>query len=136
MKRTSLLILALKITLSLSNTASVSKVESYEDLTVKISELNLTEGDTFVIFFAPWCSDCVLAEPLLTKCIAEAPRDNKYLYVDIGDFTSWRDRNNKFRRDRDIRLERLPTLIKWGTNERLVEGELMEENLIRKMLRH
>ena len=132
MKLTCFLILALKITLS--SMASVSKVGNYEEFKDKIYELTSTEGNIFVIFLASWCSDCARAEPLLTKSIAEAPGDYKFLYVDIGDYSSWRDRNNSFRTDRATRLERLPTLVKWGTDQRLVGDQLMDKNLIGEML--
>ena len=132
MKLACFLIFALRI--KLSSLASVSKVGNYEDFKDKIYELTSTEGNIFVVFLASWCSDCVRAEPLLAKSIAEAPWDSKFLYVDIGDYSSWRDRDNRFRTDRATRLERLPTLVKWGTDERLVEDQLMDESLIREML--
>ena len=87
------------------------------------------------------------------KCLAEAPEDSHFLYVGVGDRAFWKDQNNIFRTAKETQLRRLvlegyyspkifdiviifsvPTLIKWGTKQRLEEGQLMNENLIKMML--
>ena len=35
---------------------------------------------------------------------------------------------------KETQLKSVPTLIKWGTNQRLQEGQLMDENMVKMML--
>jgi len=121
--------------------AKVSKVEGFDAFKAKIAELTGGEGDVFVYFSGSpdnsgqsWCPDCVTAEPIVTKSLAAAAEDSHFLYVAVGDRTFWKDQTNIFRTAKETQLKSVPTLIKWGTKQRLQEGQLMNENLIKMML--
>merc|ERR1711972_1089930 len=65
---------------------------------------------------ASWCPDCVIAEPVVNKCLEKAPEDSHYLYVGVGDRAFWKDPNCIFRTHKDTQLKSVPTL---SSGERL-----------------
>ena len=46
---------------------------------------------------------------------------------------SWKDPNNELRLDKEFSLKCIPTLVKWKTNQKLLEEQCADENLL-KML--
>jgi len=119
----------------------ISKVEGFEAFESKVAELAGSGGDVFVMFSGSknadgisWCPDCVTAEPVVSKCMAELPDESHYLYVGVGDRTFWKDQSCIFRTSPKTQLKSVPTLIKWGTKLRLEEGQLMKEDMVKMML--
>ncbi|KAJ2412859.1 hypothetical protein H4218_005413 [Coemansia sp. IMI 209128] len=88
----------------------------------------------YVLFFgreAPgtnrsWCSDCVIADPLVREEIGKV-ENSILLEVPVDRSTDQDSATNTFRKRGDIRLTRIPTLLRWGKAGpsviRLVEGE-------------
>jgi hypothetical protein len=66
-----------------------------------------------------WCSDCTNAAPVLQKCLDDPDLLNaetdEFISVDVGDRETWKNPENEYRLDKDIRLERIPSLIQWKT---------------------
>ncbi|KAJ2741006.1 hypothetical protein GGI20_005485 [Coemansia sp. BCRC 34301] len=88
----------------------------------------------YVLFFgreAPgtnksWCSDCVIADPIVRDEIGKV--DNSVLLeVPVDRSTDEDSPTNIFRKRSDIKLTRIPTLLRWSKagpySARLVEGE-------------
>ncbi|KAJ2909271.1 hypothetical protein GGI21_002048 [Coemansia aciculifera] len=88
----------------------------------------------YVLFFgreAPgtnrsWCSDCVIADPIVREEIGKV--DNSILLEVPVDRSADQDSaTNIFRKRSDIKLTRIPTLLRWSKagpyTTRLVEGE-------------
>ncbi|XP_053681348.1 thioredoxin domain-containing protein 17-like [Anopheles nili] len=70
-----------------------------------------------------WCGDCVEAAPFIEKAVEEhAPANSHFIYVDVGDRSTWKDMNNPFRKDTNTHLSVIPTMIRWKNPQRL-EGE-------------
>jgi hypothetical protein len=46
---------------------------------------------------------------------------------------SWKDPNNELRLDTEFSLKCIPTLVKWKTSQKLLEGQCADESLL-KML--
>eukprot|EP00090_Calanus_glacialis_P012250 TRINITY_DN2072_c0_g1_i1.p1 TRINITY_DN2072_c0_g1~~TRINITY_DN2072_c0_g1_i1.p1 ORF type:complete len:125 (+),score=33.95 TRINITY_DN2072_c0_g1_i1:125-499(+) len=120
--------------------ATVVKVEGFEAFQAKVAELSKTGGDIFVMFSGSkdangvsWCPDCVDAEPVVNGCLSGAADDSHYLYVGVGGRSFWKDQNCVFRTAKETQLKSVPTLIKWGTKQRLEEGQCADKNLVGMM---
>ncbi|XP_038054847.1 thioredoxin domain-containing protein 17-like [Patiria miniata] len=78
-----------------------------------------------------WCPDCVDAEPVVTAGLASAPDDAVFIYCCVGDRAFWKDQQNGFRTNNKVKLSAVPTLLKWGTQKRLVEEECKKPDLVK-----
>lgn len=56
-----------------------------------------------------------------------------FLYVGVGGRDFWKDPDCVFRKDSSTQLKSVPTLIKWGTKERLEEDQCAKEDLVKLM---
>eukprot|EP00092_Neocalanus_flemingeri_P015670 GFUD01016962.1.p1 GENE.GFUD01016962.1~~GFUD01016962.1.p1 ORF type:complete len:125 (-),score=30.80 GFUD01016962.1:63-437(-) len=120
--------------------ANVVKVEGFEAFQSRVAELTKTGGDVFVMFSGSkdsngvsWCPDCVDAEPVVNGCLSTLASDTHYLYVGVGGRDFWKDQNCVFRTAKETQLKTVPTLIKWGTKQRLEEGQCADKNLVSMM---
>lgn len=50
----------------------------------------------------------------------------KFVYVEVGDRPTFKDRNCPFRLDKNVNIQVIPTLLKWKSPLRL-EGEQCEK---------
>ncbi|KAJ2818360.1 hypothetical protein GGI24_005119 [Coemansia furcata] len=95
----------------------------------------LSQSDAvYVLFFgreAPdtnksWCSDCVIADPLVREEIGKV-ENSILLEVPVDRSTDQDSATNTFRKRSDIKLTRIPTLLRWSkagpSPVRLVEDE-------------
>lgn len=119
---------------------NIVKVEGFEAFQAEVAELSKTGGDVFVMFSGSkdsngvsWCPDCVTAEPVVSACLSSAQEDSHYLYVGVGGRDFWKDPNCVFRTAPETKLKSVPTLIKWGTKQRLEEGQCADKNLVSMM---
>ena len=119
---------------------NISKVEGFDAFQKTIAELKNSGGDVFVMFSGSkdsngtsWCPDCVTAEPVVNECLSSLPDDSHYLYVGVGDRSFWKDPNCVFRTAKETQLKSVPTLLKWGTKQRLEEGQCADKNLVTMM---
>ncbi|XP_074413291.1 thioredoxin domain-containing protein 17 [Zonotrichia albicollis] len=78
-----------------------------------------------------WCPDCVTAEPIVRKELHNLPDESVFIYCLVGDRAYWKDPNNEFRRN--LKLTGVPTLLKYGTPQKLVEEECFKSELVRML---
>lgn len=98
-----------------------------KSVSVLYSGSNLPNGKS-------WCSDCVEAEPFIEKGLAAAPKDSHFVHVEVGDRPYWKDLKCPFRTDPKTKLNVLPTLAKWGTQNRLEGDQCLKVELIEMLL--
>lgn len=107
------------------------EVEGFEAFVSKVEALKSTGNSTFVLFSGSvdpstgksWCPDCVVAYPVIQAALEKtAPANANFLYVSVGPRDFWKDKNNVFRQDPRTKLRSVPTLIKYGSAQRLEEG--------------
>uniref|UniRef100_A0A8C3R599 Thioredoxin domain-containing protein 17 n=1 Tax=Cyanoderma ruficeps TaxID=181631 RepID=A0A8C3R599_9PASS len=78
-----------------------------------------------------WCPDCVTAEPIVRKELHNLPDESVFIYCLVGDKAYWKDPNNEFRKN--LKLTGVPTLLKYGTPQKLVEEECFKAELVRML---
>jgi hypothetical protein len=71
-------------------------------------------------------------QKVLTKCSEKV--DIKFLYVGVGERTFWKDPNCIFRHHETLKLKSVPTLMKWGTPQRIEEGQCAKESLVEMLI--
>merc|ERR1711890_111880 len=121
--------------------ATVVKVEGFQAFQTKVSELSSSGGAVFVLFSGSkdsdgesWCPDCVVAEPVVMKCMEDAPEGSHLLYVGVGDRATWKDPQCVFRTAKETQLKSVPTLVRWGKPQRLQEEQCADKELVSMML--
>jgi len=77
-----------------------------------------------------WCPDCVKAEPIVNAAAKKLSGDVVFIHYDVGPREQWKPPTNPFRVDERFRLTAVPTLIKWKSSHRLVEGECWNADLL------
>ncbi|EGF81728.1 hypothetical protein BATDEDRAFT_86770 [Batrachochytrium dendrobatidis JAM81] len=108
------------------------------DSTIKATVAEAS-GRVFVLLFgteAPatgqsWCSDCVIADPLIRKSIAKIS-DAVLIEAPAGSRGA-EYRSSKYHDHPDIKLMAVPTLIEWGKQgplKRLVEEDCARQDLL------
>ncbi|XP_042298384.1 thioredoxin domain-containing protein 17 [Sceloporus undulatus] len=78
-----------------------------------------------------WCPDCVKAEPIVRSQLPQLPEGAVFIYCQVGQREYWKDPNNEFRRV--LKLTGVPTLLRYGTPQKLVEEECFKPDLIRML---
>ncbi|XP_057695337.1 thioredoxin domain-containing protein 17 [Corythoichthys intestinalis] len=78
-----------------------------------------------------WCPDCVKAEPILKGAMSALPQDSVFIYCQVGERNYWKDPSNEFKTT--LKLTGVPTLLRYGTSEKLVEEQCLKEDLLRMM---
>ncbi|KAH3891335.1 thioredoxin domain-containing protein 17-like [Dreissena polymorpha] len=77
-----------------------------------------------------WCPDCVEADPVINSSLSKLPKDAIFIHCGVGDRTYWKDQNNAFRKDPTLKLTAVPTLLKVGHSQRLVEEQCANSDLV------
>ncbi|XP_033747754.1 thioredoxin domain-containing protein 17-like [Pecten maximus] len=80
-----------------------------------------------------WCPDCVAADPVVSRNLSNAPEDAVFIHCGVGGRDYWKDKNNVFRTNPQLKLKCVPTLMKLGKPNRLEEGQCADDDLV-KML--
>ncbi|XP_068950248.1 thioredoxin domain-containing protein 17 isoform X1 [Petaurus breviceps papuanus] len=75
-----------------------------------------------------WCPDCVQAEPVVLEALKHIPENAVFIYCQVGDRPYWKDPNNEFKKN--LKLTAVPTLLKYGTPQKLVESECLKASLV------
>ncbi len=75
-----------------------------------------------------WCPDCVEAEPVVLEALKHIGEDAVFIYCQVGERPYWKDPNNEFKQK--LNLTAVPTLLKYGTPQKLVEGECLKASLV------
>nr|XP_020657292.1 thioredoxin domain-containing protein 17 [Pogona vitticeps] len=78
-----------------------------------------------------WCPDCVKAEPIGRAELQNLPDGAVFIYCQVGDRAYWKDPDNEFRKN--LKLTGVPTLLKYGTPQKLVEEECFNPELVRML---
>ncbi|XP_061417806.1 thioredoxin domain-containing protein 17 [Lethenteron reissneri] len=92
--------------------------------------------DIFVLFSGSkdagsgqsWCPDCVAAEPVVRGALNTLPEGAVFIYCEVGDRTYWKNKDNEFRKQ--LQLTAVPTLLKYGSPQKLVEEECLKPELV------
>ncbi|KAK4812347.1 hypothetical protein QYF61_017124, partial [Mycteria americana] len=71
------------------------------------------------------------AEPVVRKELHNMPDESVFIYCLVGDRAYWKDPNNEFRKN--LKLTGVPTLLKYGTPQKLVEEECFKAELVRML---
>ncbi|KAG7259530.1 hypothetical protein CRUP_015266 [Coryphaenoides rupestris] len=70
-----------------------------------------------------WCPDCVKAEPIVRGEMSHLPEGSVFIYC--------LNPGNDFKKT--LKLSGVPTLLRYGTPQKLVEEECFKANLVRMM---
>ncbi|KAF2903097.1 hypothetical protein ILUMI_03085 [Ignelater luminosus] len=117
------------------------KVEGYDNFCEFMKNLK-TDGEYVHVYFSgsklpsgiSWCEDCVRAHPVVEAAVDKiADPKSHFVYVEVGDRSTWKDMNCPFRKDSRTKLMVIPTLLRWGNPQRL-EGEQCENPDLVEML--
>ncbi|XP_050435745.1 thioredoxin domain-containing protein 17-like [Adelges cooleyi] len=115
--------------------------KNYEEFTTLMKKLDDANQKSYVVFTGTpnetgksWCSDCVLAEPVIQNQIElneQLLKDVNLVYAYAGKREEWKNcPGNPFKTDKRIRLQFLPTIIKWGTLHKLQVEECLKPDLV------
>lgn len=75
-----------------------------------------------------WCPDYVQAEPVVQEGLKHVSEGYVLIYCQRGEKSYWKDPNNNFRKK--LKITAVPTLLKYGMPQKLVESECLQENLV------
>ncbi|XP_042207722.1 thioredoxin domain-containing protein 17-like [Homarus americanus] len=113
------------------------EVEGFEAFVEQVETFKSSGKPIFVLFSGSkdsngksWCPDCVVAEPVVKGALDKAPQDAVFIYVGVGDRAFWKDKNCVFRTDSRTKLKSVPTLMKYGTSQRLAEEQCAKDDLV------
>uniref|UniRef100_A0A8C7HIP8 Thioredoxin domain-containing protein 17 n=1 Tax=Oncorhynchus kisutch TaxID=8019 RepID=A0A8C7HIP8_ONCKI len=73
----------------------------------------------------------VHAEPVVRGEMSHLPEGSVFFYCQVGERPYWKDPNNEFKKT--LKLSGVPTLIRYGTPQKLVEEECFKADLVRMM---
>ncbi|CAF0756646.1 unnamed protein product [Adineta ricciae] len=113
------------------------QVNSYDELKNLVKTIE-KDKRIFVLFYGAkdnqghsWCSDCNFVEKPVAEMIPLLlPSNGIFIECSVGDRASWKDSNSSFRKDSQLRLTTIPTLVEWGTSKRLSENQLLDSDMI------
>ncbi|KAK3770138.1 hypothetical protein RRG08_007049 [Elysia crispata] len=112
-------------------------VEGYEAFTECLKE---NTGTVFVLFSGSlddtgvsWCPDCVKADPVIERNVDKAPEDSVFVHCHVGPRDYWKDQSNEFRKDPQLYLKCVPTLLRVGKPHRLEEEQCCSDDLVQMM---
>jgi len=72
-----------------------------------------------------WCPDCRIFEPIVTNKMETLEGENViYISCFVGNKSSWKDMQSPFRTDTKLNLSEIPTFLKYGSPEKLVDDQL------------
>lgn len=116
------------------------KVQGFEEFEKMVDYL---KGKEIFCFFSgnkdsngiSWCPDCVISEPIVRQELESLNNSAAvYIYCAVGSREDWKNKNNKFRTDKRLKLTGVPTLMKWGEpNQKLTEQKI-EKKLVSMLL--
>ncbi|XP_028662470.1 thioredoxin domain-containing protein 17 [Erpetoichthys calabaricus] len=112
------------------------KVQGYEEFTKVVKEHE--DKNVFVYFTGnkneqgvSWCPDCVKAEPVVRSQMEYLPEDSIFIFCQVGERPYWKDSGNAFKKI--LKLRGVPTLLRYGTAQKLEEEECFDANLVQMM---
>ncbi|KAK9764675.1 hypothetical protein K7432_007635 [Basidiobolus ranarum] len=122
------------------------RVQNPQEFDQKLNEqLKNDAQHVFVLFFGTedpstnesWCPDCVIADPAIRRAVSKIP--DSVLLECPADRQTWKfgSEPHPYKAREDIKLERLPTLMRWGKEgviSRLVEEDCAKPELLEKFV--
>ncbi|XP_047482430.1 thioredoxin domain-containing protein 17-like [Penaeus chinensis] len=114
------------------------EVEGFDAFVEAVESSKASGKPVFVLFSGSktaggvsWCPDCVTAEPVVKGAVDKAaPEDSVFIYVGVGGRDFWKDPNCVFRTDARTKLKSVPTLMKYGTPQRLEEEQCAKVDMV------
>ncbi|XP_059171954.1 thioredoxin domain-containing protein 17-like isoform X2 [Physella acuta] len=113
------------------------EVQGYAALKTVLNEID--SGHIFVLFSGSndengqsWCPDCV-EEPVIDRNLHLLSNNAVIIRCSVGDRLYWSNPSNEFRKDPELNLRYIPTLIKIGTPKKLEEKQCLSEDLVQMM---
>ncbi|XP_072909580.1 thioredoxin domain-containing protein 17 isoform X1 [Hemitrygon akajei] len=73
-----------------------------------------------------------LSEPVVRAELGKMPEGSVFIYCQTGTRPEWKDLKNKFRTE--LKINGVPTLMKYGTPQKLVEEELFKPELVKLLI--
>lgn len=70
-------------------------------------------------------------ETFITK---NPPEQGYFVRVKVGPREIWKDKNCPFRTDKTLRLTSIPTLIKWGSPQRLSDDQILNPECLAMLM--
>ncbi|KAG8001923.1 thioredoxin domain-containing protein 17 [Larimichthys crocea] len=112
------------------------KVRGYDEFCQAVSE---RKGKDIFAYFSgdkdaqgkSWCPDCVKAEPVVRGELSHLPEGSVFIYCQVGERAYWKDASNDFKKT--LKLSGVPTLLRYGTPQKLVEEECFKAELVKMM---
>jgi thiol-disulfide isomerase/thioredoxin len=115
-----------------------NKVDGFDE---KVEEaLALASGNPLLVMFTgaivkesgqSWCPDCTAAHPVIMDVMKDT--DAVMLEVPLTR-TIYRDPTLIFRTRADIKLNCVPTLLRWGTMNKLDDSQSQQRGLVEMLL--
>ncbi|XP_036308264.1 thioredoxin domain-containing protein 17 isoform X2 [Pipistrellus kuhlii] len=68
------------------------------------------------------------AEPVVREGLKHICEECVFIYCQVGEKPYWKDPNNDFRTN--LKITAVPTLLKYGTPQKLVESECLQADLV------
>lgn len=118
-------------------------VEGYEEFTAKVKAPEFEGMTKFCLFTGSldpttnesWCSDTRTFEPVVTKKMETLEGKNViFISCFVGGLDSWKNKQNPFRTDTKLNLSEIPTFLKYGSPQKLVDDQL-NEAMIERMFK-
>ncbi|GAB1607344.1 thioredoxin domain-containing protein 17-like [Argonauta hians] len=118
--------------------ANEIRVNGYDEYKATVDK---HKGKTIFVLFTgtedsngkSWCPDCVKADPVIKRNMKDLPADAIFIHCSVGDRTFWKDQGNAFRKDPELHLKGVPTLLKYGHPNQLKEEQCMKDDLIQML---
>ncbi|XP_035436078.1 thioredoxin domain-containing protein 17 isoform X1 [Spodoptera frugiperda] len=77
-----------------------------------------------------WCIYCQMAEPVVKAYLNELKKEITFVFVDVGNPETWRNKACPFRTDSRTRLMVIPTIIVWNGVQRLEGSQCAKRELL------
>eukprot|EP00071_Canis_lupus_P005880 XP_005620372.1 thioredoxin domain-containing protein 17 [Canis lupus familiaris] len=94
-------------------------------LLTQMSFLCATFHSSYVIIYTFFVFQ---AEPVVREGLKHISEGCVFIYCQVGERPYWKDPNNDFRKN--LKVTAVPTLLKYGTPQKLVESECLQANLV------
>jgi len=62
------------------------------------------------------------------------PLEGTFIRVKVGPRDFWKDKNCPFRTDKALRLQSIPTLVRWGTPKRLSDDAIQNPDNVKMLM--
>uniref|UniRef100_A0A8C4ZB85 Thioredoxin domain-containing protein 17 n=1 Tax=Gadus morhua TaxID=8049 RepID=A0A8C4ZB85_GADMO len=104
------------------------KVHGYAEFCKAVSD---RKGKDIFAYFSGNVIKMTTSEPTVRGEISHLPEGSVFIYCQVGQRDYWKNPNNDFKKT--LKLSGVPTLLRYGTPQKLVEEECFKANLVRMM---